>query len=219
MSEKKQLHQVRRKKKEEKEKLGFNWFFWISFVLLCIPVIYFLYLLYSASQESHIPIIGNRIENTVTNKIEASSLTSIKNEISGLENVEGVELDLLVETVRITVNAKDGLTEEEYIQIAKNTYEVVNKHLPIEQYFTMIEEEYKQYDLEITVIDDINKDDVTIISLVKSGFMDDYLVQTLSKAKNPELVEQLLKPKEDKPVDPEPDDPGEEDGDGVGAND
>ena len=103
MSEK-NLNKVKRKKEE---RLGFNWFFWLSFVVLMIPVCYFLYLLYQASQESNVPILGDRIKDSIIYNIKDEDLSSINSQVTQLDGVEKVEVNLSVETLRILVDYDD----------------------------------------------------------------------------------------------------------------
>ncbi|MBR3351454.1 MAG: hypothetical protein IKG35_04995, partial [Erysipelotrichaceae bacterium] len=67
-----------KKVKVKKDRLGFNWFFWLSFIVLMVPVCFFLYLLYSAAQETHTPIIGERINTEIIHMIDEDQKAAVE---------------------------------------------------------------------------------------------------------------------------------------------
>ena len=187
-----ELRKVRVKKKK---RLGFNWFFWISFVVILVPVLYFGYLLWEAAKVSHTPIIGDRIKNTVTYEIDDNTVAQIDSLIKTQDGVESVQTNLIVETLRITVNAVDGKTAEYYEELAKKIYELVDGITPIDRYFTR-SEEYKQYDLEINIYDNLEAETPVMITLTKNSSMEEYVISDLSSPINEELAWQLTHPEE-----------------------
>jgi len=188
MAEKKLVR--RRVKVKKVEKLGFNWFFWISAVLIAIPCIYFVILILSARDNTNVPIIGDRIKNSVIYEITESDVNSIQTEVKSLSDVQGCEVTLKVQTLRISIDASDGLSIDKYKEIAENAYNTVNSKLEISKYFAK-QEDYKQYDLEIIVYDSITSSEMTIVSLNKNSGMDTYNVQVLSEPLNPDLAKEL----------------------------
>lgn len=181
---------MRKVKVKKRSGLGFNWFFWISFIVILIPCCYFIYLLWSASVVVDTPILGDRVKKTISYPIEKGETEKIYNDILALDEVDGAEVNLIVETLRISVDGKDGLGDEGYQELAKKVYDIVDKYFPINKYFTR-EGDYKQYDLEITVYDNLNKDDVSIVLLLKNGVMSDYYIQVLSQPLNEEIAYSL----------------------------
>ncbi len=197
----KTVKKVRRKKREER--LGFNWFFWISFILLCIPVAYFLYLLYQAAQVSNTPIVGDRIKDTVIYTITQEDVSGLASDITSLDHIEGAEINLIVETLRVTVDATDELSKEELTEIATAIYEKVDAKFPISTYFTR-DGEYKQYDLEIVVYDNLKNEEPIIVCLYKNGSMEDgYKIQVFSDPVNADVAYKVTHPETDEPEDGE----------------
>ena len=197
------------RKVKKKKRLGFNWFFWISFVVILVPIIYFVFLLWEAAKVTHTPIVGDRIKNTITYEIDDTTVGQISSLIKADENVETVQVNLIVETLRITVNARDGLTTEEYDALAEKIYQIVDGVTPIEKYFTRTEE-FKQYDLEINIYDNLDAESPIMVTLIKNSSMEQYVISNLNEPINPELAYQLTHPDE---VIPEPDDTDTDDPD------
>ncbi len=203
----KTTHMQLKKKRVKKNpyKLGFNWFFWVSFFVILIPVCYFIYLLWMASQETHTPILGDRIKHTIQFAIDEDQLRIIEKDVNELPGVENAKVNLIVETVRIDVNTDDALKEDDLLKINQDIYEIVNEVLPVDKYFSQ-HDDYKQYDLEITSFTDIKSDKCVIVTLNKNSPMDGYRNQVLSVPVSPETRQELIdlnKPVED-PVDDSP---------------
>lgn len=192
MSEK-NLNKVKRKKEE---RLGFNWFFWLSFVVLMIPVCYFLYLLYQASQESNVPILGDRIKDSIIYNIKDEDLSSINSQVTQLDGVEKVEVNLSVETLRILVDYDDTYTKDQYKQLCTDIYQIVDGQIPVATYFTR-DGDFKQYDLEIIVYDNMELEDVRIATIYKTSNMESYKYQDYSEPIDSDLAYQLTHPQED----------------------
>lgn len=203
----KTTHMQLKKKRVKKNpyKLGFNWFFWVSFFVILIPVCYFIYLLWMASQETHTPILGDRIKHTIQFAIDEDQLRIIEKDVNELPGVENAKVNLIVETVRIDVNTDDALKEDDLLKINQDIYGIVNEVLPVDKYFSQ-HDDYKQYDLEITSFTDIKSDKCVIVTLNKNSPMDGYRNQVLSVPVSPETRQELIdlnKPVED-PVDDSP---------------
>ncbi len=208
---------LRKVKVKKKYRLGFNWFFWISLIVILVPIAYFGWLLWEAAKVTHTPIVGDRIKNTITYEIDDATVSKVSDAIKTIDGVESVQVNLIVETLRITVNAVDGKTLEEYDALAENIYHAVNSVTPIDTYFTRTEE-YKQYDLEINVYDNLDAEQPNMVSLIKNSSMETYVINNLSEPINPELAYQLTHPEEAQQPDEEQTD---EDiaGDGTQEND
>ena len=134
----KTTHMQLKKKRVKKNpyKLGFNWFFWVSFFVILIPVCYFIYLLWMASQETHTPILGDRIKHTIQFAIDEDQLRIIEKDVNELPGVENAKVNLIVETVRIDVNTDDALKEDDLLKINQDIYGIVNEVLPVDKYFS-----------------------------------------------------------------------------------
>ncbi len=204
MTKRKVKRQPRKIRRKKQEKLGFNWFFWISLIIIAIPVGYFISLLIEASKVSHVPILGDRIKNTIVYTINESDVEYISSSVKQLEGVENAEINLIVETLRITVDVKDDYTEKQIEELILSIYTIIDEKIPIATYFTR-DGDFKQYDLDIMAYNDINSEELIIVNLIKNGSMEEYSIQVLSRPVNPELVEKLLE--EQKPVEEETEQP------------
>lgn len=211
MANKKVRKQPRKVRRKKQEKLGFNWFFWISLIVIAIPVAYFISLLVEASKESRIPILGDRIKNTVVYVINESDVVYVSETVKQLEGVESADINLIVGTLRINVDVNNEYTEEQIKDLILSIYTIVDERIPIATYFTR-DGDYKQYDLEIMAYNDINSEEIIIINLIKNGSMEEYAIQVLSSAVNPELVDRLKEEqnpnKEEEPEDGDDSDDG-----------
>ena len=185
-----------KKVKVKKDRLGFNWFFWISFIVLLVPVCFFLYLLYSAAQETHTPIVGERINSEIIHQIDEDQKATVETRLKGIDGVEGCAVNLIVETMRIELNVRDDMTAEEMDEVAKQAYEAVNEVIPVDTYFTQ-QSDYKQYDLEIYVYDDLKLDEFRLVLINKNSNMEEYAIQTLTTPKNAEVAAELAERKEE----------------------
>ncbi len=183
--------QEKKKKNGKPEKLGFNWFFWISFLVLMVPVSYFGWLLFQASQETNTPVIGDRIKNDIEVEIQQSSLSNIKTQILNLEGVEKCEVNLIVETLRISADVTDNMTEEKVQAMNKAIYDIVDAEIPVEDYFTA-RFSYKEYDLEITSYTSLDQEAPAIAILTKNSMMETYENRIVSKPKNAKIAEELF---------------------------
>ena len=177
-------------KRKRKDRLGFNWFFWISFVVLMIPVVWFGNYLLQAYLAGNKPVIGKRITDNVIYEAYQSDVEAIASSVNGLSGVESAECTLTVQTLRITVDANDSLTNEEFKTLAEKIYEIVDSKLPISKYFTRVDD-YTQYDLEIKIYDSLEKEDTRIVILYKNANMEKSVFQDYTVAIDPELKAQI----------------------------
>ena len=214
---------VKQVKVKKNRKLGFNWFFWTSFIVLLIPCIYFVYLLMQAQQETNVPIIGNRIKNSVESEIPAQNVAAIESKVKALDGVEKATVNLKVETLRITVDVRDDMTAEQIEEMNMTIYGIINEELPIDVYFTQ-HYDYKQYDLEITSYNYLEGEGRIIIVTNKNSLMEEPRNQVLTVAVNQEVAdeirnsseEELNKDKNDGDISDAPGAEGSEDADDGG---
>ena len=188
-----EIKKVESKKKKTKkpEKLGFNWVLFVCMVIIAIPCSVFLWILFSAMQDTGTPILGNSFLNDLNPAIQTAQVEQVQSKINNLDGVESCEVNLIVATVRIHVDADDSLTREEMKALALDVYETVNGVLPMETYFTFANDQ-KQYDLEINVYNDLSKEDNFIMyNVVKNSYMEAYIVHDVSTPIDPELAQDL----------------------------
>lgn len=124
-------------------------------------------------------------------------MTSIKENLSTIPGVEEVTVNLKSATLRIHMNMADDENTEQLEDALNQAYDKVNEILPIETYFTN-NEDGKMYDLEIDaynyIVDDSHPQDGWIfLQLTKTG-AGQKVTDNLTKAKDPELSENLKNP-------------------------
>lgn len=177
---------------KREKKLGFNWFFWISLIAILIPVGYFGRLLYLASQESNVPINGDRIQDTVIYEISQQQVEEVQQVIATVEGVESCSTTLAVQTLRITINAQDSLDADGLKALLETVYEKVIEKLPEETYFTRVEN-VKEYDLEITAYDNLSNESPVIVSLTKNAaYEEGKQIQVISSPINQDVTDKVL---------------------------
>lgn len=188
------LKKVKEKKEKTeevvKERLGFNWFFWLSFVIVMVPIGFFGWILYSASTETHVPILGSRLDNSISNHISDTQVANVQSSISKIEGVQKTVVTLNVATLRITIDVEDTMAKEDIVKMAEDVYNIVNSEMPVYKYFTG-QGSYKQYDLEVNLYNNLDAEDLIIVTLSKNTKMENYSIQVVTDAKNETLAEKL----------------------------
>ena len=177
-------------KKAKKEKLGINWFFWLVVILIIIPVGYFVKLLHDASLEGNVPVVGDRLKHNLQFVISDEQLDSIRGSVGSMENVERYEVNLIVDTLRITVDASDDLTSDQLKEMTKSIYAIVDENAPVDTYFVQ-HDDYKQYDMEINAFTDLDAETPIIVSLYRNSNMENYAVQDLTSPLNKKIADRL----------------------------
>lgn len=177
---------------KREKRLGFNWFFWISFLAIVIPTAYFGRTLYYALQDSNVPINGSRIQDTVVYEITEAQLTELGNDICAIEGVEGCNVTLAVQTLRMTVNANDDLDVNAIKALAGKIYDAVDAKLPIATYFTRVDN-IKEYDLEVTIYDNLSNESPVLVCLTRNAAMEtEKNIQVLSSPVNQKVTDNVL---------------------------
>ena len=177
-------------KKAKKEKLGFNWFFWLVVILIIIPVGYFVKLLHDASLEGNVPVLGDRLKHNLQFVITDEQLDSIRSSVGSMENVEKYEVNLIVDTLRVTVDANDELTSDQLKEMTKSIYAIVDENAPVDTYFVQ-HDDYKQYDMEINAFTNLDAESPIIVSLYRNSNMENYTVQDLTSPVNKKIADRL----------------------------
>lgn len=189
-----QLHQpgeLRQKRRKKRVNLPFNWFFWTCCLIIAIPCVYFVVLLVQAAQVSNTPINGDRFKNTIIHQIDDSQVQSVISAVNNVNDVENCTGTLIVSQLRLVVDAKNALTNEEYQEILDNCYKAVTNILDEDKYFSIIDE-YKQYDLQIDLYDDLKKDEPISLTLIKNSSMESYRIDIYSQARNEKAKEDAI---------------------------
>ncbi|MDO4500776.1 MAG: hypothetical protein Q4B60_05810 [Erysipelotrichaceae bacterium] len=164
----------------------------IGIIIILVPCLIFGGILLKASLETGSPINGNRFENDLDPAIKDSDIESIKNNILSLKGVENCEIVLTSAQLRVNVDVKDELTEDEIKNLTVEVFNVVNFDLPTKTYFTAADGK-KMYDLAVNVYNFIDKEDENMIYylLTKNSNMETFAVQCVSSALDEELASDL----------------------------
>ena len=120
-------------------------------------------------------------------------IKDIEKDVKNIDGVEDVNVDLTTATLRVYVDISDSAVETDAVSIANQTYDKVVNVLSPSIYFSQ-HDNMKMYDLEIHVYnldkDRENENFVYVIKL-KNSNMDESTIQTVSKAKDEALAQQL----------------------------
>lgn len=171
---------------------------WLTLLLILIPCAIVGYVLLTSMEEQDNPVTGSRFsDKDLSPKITETAMTSIKENLSTIPGVEEVTVNLKSATLRIHMNMADDENTEQLEDALNQAYDKVNEILPIETYFTN-NEDGKMYDLEIDaynyIVDDSHPQDGWIfLQLTKTG-AGQKVTDNLTKAKDPELSENLKNP-------------------------
>lgn len=167
----------------------------IACIIIAIPIIVFLAIIISASLNTGKPILGDRFANDLNPAISDSQESAIVSEVKNMSGVDDCEIVMTSAQLRVNVDAKDSLTDTEAEELTDQIYEVVNKTLPVNTYFTMSSDGEKMYDLQINVYNYIatSTEDENWVSylLVKNSKMEEPEKQLISKPLNPDLAKEL----------------------------
>ena len=199
-----------RKPKKQKVRQGHK-LVWFTLLIIFLPFAIVGYVLLTSYGSSGKPVEGSRFSSSdLTPRISQAEIDLVQNQLLDLPGVESVTINMNSATLRIHLNLWDGASYEEIEYNAQNVYDVVNNLLPIDTYFTNTEDS-KNYDLEIDaynyIVDDTHPADGQIyIKITKTG-AGGKVVDVITQAKDPELVEQIMTPSypvEEEPVEESP---------------
>ena len=183
---------------KEKTKKVFKWtkanvMLTVGLVLILIPITFFTIILIKAYVATGEPINGNRINNERSVEITQANIDEVESLISSLGEVEAVNSELKVSTLRIYVDIKGTVAKEDYESLLTVIYAKVNDVLPVDTYFTKADT-MKQYDLEIHLYNKIEStnDEVMIYFIItKNASMIEPLFESVTEPRNPELADEL----------------------------
>ena len=140
-----------------------NWVLRITILVIAIPVIMLAFVLLTSMEKAGEPVVGDRFDGHLDPAIKESSIKELESTLS-FDNVDKVNVTLISATLRIDIDANDGIDAAGIEAIANATYDKVNAILPIGTYFTN-HDKIKMYDLEINVFNLIPEDGSTIAQI------------------------------------------------------
>lgn len=143
-------------KKKDNDKRP-NWILRFTILVILIPVIILAWALISSMGSGDGPVTGDRFKNQLNPEITSAQIESVQKSLA-IDNVDSIEVNLKSATLRITLDAKDTLTNKQAKAILNKAYANVDEILPIDKYFTNTEDT-RMYDLEIHVFNFVPEDD------------------------------------------------------------
>ncbi len=159
----------------------------IGLIIILIPCIILGVILLDAANESSVPINGNRFSNQFAVEIKDTDMNNVGMALKTMDNVENVTVILKTATLRVYVDYKDDLNEEEIAMVQEAVYLKLNEILPVEKYFTTNGSQ-GNYDLEIHFYNNMNL-------LGQDGFIYDVLVKTSSTPVEAYRIDRISEPK------------------------
>lgn len=158
----------------------------VSLALIAIPVYMLGRVVYESYMESGEPIIAERFEDDLPNKITEEQIASVKDRVGAMADVESVLANLQAGTLKVQVDLRDNVTAEEIQEIQVQVYNQIASVLPIQTYFTRTDM-VKNYDLEISLYNNPETLDVYSIYL-KNASMSEPRADLVSTPLNPTVT-------------------------------
>ena len=195
MSEKKDKKE--KKEKKEKKRLSRSALVLIvGLIIIAIPVCIFVGILGISALQTGSPREGSRFDNDLDPAITDAQISTLKQSLSSIGNVDDIEVILSEGQLRIFIDTNDSLSEEQVDSILTTAYNAVNTTLPISTYFTATESK-KMYDLQINVYTTAEASDIGSASsrqyklLHKNSAEEQYGIDDLAHPKDPALAAEL----------------------------
>lgn len=169
---------------------------WFTLIIIAIPCVIVVYVLLASIGGQNKPVTGSRFSSSDLNpEITRQEISTLQSNLSAIDNVEEVTVNLLSATLRVHLNLVDDANDDTAQAALNSAYDVVNQTLPIDTYFTNTDSA-KMYDFEIDsynyLIDDTHTSDGwTYLKLTKTGASDGPVTDNMTVAKNSDLANQL----------------------------
>lgn len=166
-------------------------------VLILIPCIIVGLVLLTSIGGQNKPVVGERFsKHDLQPKIEKSQLRQLERDLTTVEGLEEVEVNLKSATLRIQLNLNDGANEAQAKSAVEKGFEIVTQLLPVDQYFTNTDDA-KMYDLEIDGFNFIpqegqSQEGFAYVKLTKTGASSN-VIDVMSSPKDAELAQQVRK--------------------------
>jgi len=188
-------------KPKRKISLG-GWFLLFSLAIVFVFGSIFAFIMFDALNATGTIIEGNRFQLELNPRIEKVKITEIKTALDAQSSTVKSSLSLRSATLRVMVQVKSELTDEELQTAVLSIKDLVNASLPIETYFTSTPD-IKMYDLEIHVFNAVEAVSTETFTyhyfiLSKNATMLDWKIQEVSTPVNPELAAELKATLEEK---------------------
>lgn len=182
---------VRKAKKAKKRMSKGGLILIIGIIIILIPCVTFGAILLKASMQTGSPVVGSRFDNDLNPAVSSSDISKLEEKIGALNGVEKCTVVLKSAQLRVNVDTKDTLSEDEIKNLTVEAYNALNSTISVDTYFTASDSK-KMYDLSINVYNFISEDDTMVYYiLTKNSNMTAFEVQCVSKALDEELAADL----------------------------
>ncbi len=168
---------------------------WITLIILAVPCVIVLFVIQSSVISQGKPVTGRRFKgDDLVNEITDEHITSVQTSMSGIDGVEEATVDLKSATLRVHLNMRDDISQEDLENALDSAYDRINEILPVATYFTNTDSG-KMYDLELDaynyIVDETHSQDGQIyVKIVKTG-AGKKSKDVLTSPKDEELVNQI----------------------------
>lgn len=185
-------------KKKKKIKTNSHWtavVFWLCLILIAVPVGVLGWILISSSMDTGKPIFGNRYEGDLDPAITEQDMNDVEEAAKAVEGVDDAFVTMTSATLRVYADVADDASEDTCNAIADQIYAKVSEILDPSVYFTR-SEDMKMYDMEIhvyTVPERTETEGENFVYVIdtKTSNMSEPAKQTVSKAKDQAVADQL----------------------------
>ncbi len=193
-----------------KYQLKKNYLLWITLIIIAIPCIILAYILIGSREGSTSPVVGSRFDNALDPEITTQDLNALKESLQ-FEDAQAIEINLKSATLRITIDTRDDMTQEEMNALLVSAYDKVVEKLPVATYFTNQkrgegEEEdiVKMYDLEISVYNFIPENEEQKASQIhlsrsKNAASEELIDDVLTSPRDEQSANDILHPDTSEP--------------------
>ena len=101
-----------------------NYLLWATIAVIAIPCVILLYIVIGSRENSRTPVTGHRFKDALDPAITEENLNALKDSLK-FDNADEVEITLKSATLRINIDTKDDLSQEEMKELVALDYENV----------------------------------------------------------------------------------------------
>lgn len=190
-----------------------NIIFIIGIIVLLIPLIFFSSVLIGAHLNTGKIFSGERFKEDLNPTIKDNNIENLELALTDAPKVSKHAVDLTTATLKVFLEFEDGVDKNEIITAINFAYVEIDKELPIADYFTSIEGEKRQYDLEIHGFN-LAEDENFIYFIYKKGAnAEEPYLQLMSEPIDPDYTDKVIEHFNEQQNQPEEDDDlGEDEG-------
>lgn len=165
----------------------------VALALLMTPFLVFGYIIYRDSSQTGQPVVGSRNENQLNPAISKDQLSEIETGITD-ETIISKKVTLKSSTLRVYLEVDQSTSKKAIEELANNTYAVIIEVLPIETYFTSLNNK-KMYDLEVHLYnnaEDRDSEEFVYFEIIKSSSIEEFRSEFVSDVRDAEYREEVL---------------------------